>query len=130
MTWSCKSAFVTLSSSNFAALVQFYRSFLLQEPVLLRPDIYAEFHLPDLRLGIFKPKFATHPQPSSSKAQGVQRGIAICLEVADLEKTIAHLTAMDYPPPGEIKTASHGREIDAFDPDGNWLILHQGKEGG
>jgi hypothetical protein len=35
--------------------------------------------------------------------------------------------ALGYPPPGEIITASHGREIYTYDPAGNRLILHQGR---
>ena len=33
----------------------------------------------------------------------------------------AHLTNIGYPPPGEIVTASHGKEIYAYNPDGNCL---------
>jgi len=51
--------------------------------------------------------------------------MSLCLEVADLEGAIAHLTQLGYPPSGAIITASHGREVYAYDPDGNWLILHQ-----
>ncbi len=51
--------------------------------------------------------------------------MSLCLKVPDLEVAIAHLTRLGYPPPGEILTASHGREIYAYDPDGNWLVLHQ-----
>jgi hypothetical protein len=51
--------------------------------------------------------------------------MSLCLEVSDLEDAIAHITALGFPPPGEILTASHGREIYAYDPDGNRLILHQ-----
>jgi hypothetical protein len=40
---------------------------------------------------------------------------------------IATLTHLGYPPPGEIIEASHGREIYAYDPAKNRLILHQAK---
>jgi hypothetical protein len=53
----------------------------------------------------------------------------MCLEVNNLEDVIAHLTDLGYPPPGEIAIASHGREIYAYDPDGNRLILHQSHKG-
>jgi hypothetical protein len=52
-------------------------------------------------------------------------GMSLCIEVESLEATIAHLTDLGCPPPGEVITASHGREIYAYDPEGNWLILHQ-----
>jgi len=42
-----------------------------------------------------------------------------------LKEAIAYLTSLGYPPPGEITTASHGREIYAYDPMNNRLILHQ-----
>ena len=46
----------------------------------------------------------------------------------NLEQAIACLTNLGYTPPGEIIEASHGREIYAYDPAGNRLILHQGKK--
>ncbi|MGL4621884.1 MAG: VOC family protein, partial [Chroococcidiopsis sp.] len=36
-------------------------------------------------------------------------------------------TEIGCPPLGQIVTASHGREIYAYDPDGNRIILHQAK---
>ncbi len=51
--------------------------------------------------------------------------MSLCLEVSNLEDAIAHLKTLGYPPPGNISIASHGREIYAYDPDGNRLILHQ-----
>ncbi len=51
--------------------------------------------------------------------------MSLCLDVENLEVAIAHLTQLGYPPSGDIITASHGREMYAYDPDGNWLILHQ-----
>ncbi|MBA2747243.1 MAG: hypothetical protein H0U45_00545 [Tatlockia sp.] len=51
--------------------------------------------------------------------------MSLCLEVEDLASAIAYLINIGYPPPGEIVTASHGKEIYACDPDGNRLILHQ-----
>ncbi len=130
-------ALLTLASANFASLVQFYRRLLTQEPAVYRPNVYAEFHLAGLRLGIFHPKQESEPgskpagpqfQPPSSQ-QHLNSPMALCLEVTDLEAAIAHLTQLGYPPPGDILTASHGREIYAYDPDGNWLILHQGNGG-
>nr|WP_289501139.1 hypothetical protein [Gloeocapsopsis sp. IPPAS B-1203] len=51
--------------------------------------------------------------------------MSLCLEVSDLENAVAHLTSLGYPPLGETLTASHGKEIYAYDPQGNRLILHQ-----
>lgn len=121
MVLQYQSALVTLAERNQEALVQFYSQLLGRSPQPYIPNVYAEFQLPGLRLGIFRPKetylqeFANHSKSS----------ISLCLQVNDLEQAIAHLNALGYPPPGEILTASHGREIYAYDPAGNRLILHQ-----
>jgi catechol 2,3-dioxygenase-like lactoylglutathione lyase family enzyme len=124
-------ALLTLASPQFDHLVQFYRQFLSLEPVTLLPNSYAEFHLPGLRLGIFRPKDreevdggwgigdSENPFPSSPT------GMALCLEVPNLEEAITHLATLGYPPSSDIIAASHGCEVYAADPDGNWLILHQ-----
>lgn len=119
MSLKLTAALLTLASENFEPLVQFYRQLLNQAPAPYRSKVYAEFHLPGLRLGIFRPQIPPSPAPASLPQ------MSLCLEVENLEAAIAHLTALGCPPPGEILTASHGREIYAFDPDGNCLILHQ-----
>lgn len=124
-------AFLTLATLHFDRLVAFYQDLLAQAPTTLMPNVYAEFQLPGMRLGIFRPK-AIAPAPEGEDLPNPHllcSGMSLCLEVANLESAIAHLTALGYPPPGTILTASHGREIYAFDPDGNWLILHQGVVG-
>lgn len=161
MIFECTGALVTLAGVDLELLVRFYTHFLGQEPEPHIPNVYAEFQLPGLRLGIFRPKQA-HQQEfenppkvrggemespplltggemespallrggemeSPPLVRGGARGgaMSLCLEVRNLESAIAHLTALGYPPPGEILTASHGREIYAYDPAGNRLILHQ-----
>ena len=121
---SCTSAFMTLASVNFEALVGFYSELLGQEANPYQPDRYAEFHLPGLRLGIFKPR-ADQAAQFSAPSSG---GMSLCLEVGDLEGAIAHLIALGYPRPAPMLTASHGCEIYAYDPDGNRLILHQSSD--
>ncbi len=121
MVFQCTAALATLAAFDTEKLVLFYTKFLGQEPKPYIPNVYAEFQLPTLRLGIFKPKQTNQSEFENS----VKSGMSLCLEVSDLEGAIAHLTALGYPPPGEILTASHGREIYAYDPDGNRLILHQ-----
>lgn len=116
-------AFVTLAAIDFKTLVEFYAQLLNQEPNPYSPNVYAEFQLTGLRLGIFQPK-QNHQQEFENSAQS---GMSLCLEVNDLEAAIAHLTNLGYPPPGEITTASHGREIYAYDPANNRLILHQSR---
>ena len=120
----CTDAIVAIATDNIERAMDFYTQLLQQQPTKLIPHIYAEFQFPNLRLGIFTPK-STHGsefQPSSHST------ISLCLEVSNLEKAIAHLTNLGYTPPGEIIVASHGREIYAYDPDGNRLILHQSND--
>ncbi len=121
MAFQYTAAFVALAATEFETLVRFYTQLLNQEPKPYSPNIYAEFQLSGLRLGIFKPK-ENHRVEFENSAQS---GMSLCLEVDDLEEAIADLTTLGYPPPGEITTASHGREVYAYDPNGNRLILHQ-----
>ncbi|QSJ18884.1 VOC family protein [Nostoc sp. UHCC 0702] len=121
MVLDYKDALVTIASVNFDNLVNFYTDLLGQKPASFIPNVYAEFQLTGVRLGIFQPKKIHESEfENSAKSQ-----LSLCLEVSNLEDAIAHLTTLGYPPPGEISIASHGREIYAYDPDGNRLILHQ-----
>jgi predicted enzyme related to lactoylglutathione lyase len=121
MLFQCTDALVTLASFEFERLVSFYTNLFHQKPEHVISNVYAEFQLASLKLGIFKPKQTHYLEfEHSTKSK-----ISLCLEVSSLEDAIAHLTALGYPPPGQIIIASHGREIYAYDPDGNRLILHQ-----
>jgi predicted enzyme related to lactoylglutathione lyase len=126
MAFHLSTAFVTIASqstdSDFDHLVAFYQGLFSQEPKPFLPKIYAEFKLPGLRLAVFRPKDAH----SSEFNHSTHSSMSVCLEVDSLEKVIEHLRKLGYPPPGKIMTASHGREIYAYDPAGNRLILHQG----
>lgn len=126
MTFQYTDAYVTLAATDLETLTQFYSQLLEQEPKSHIPNVYVEFQLSGLRLGIFNPKESNHAEFSNS----TQSGMSLCLEVHDLEEAIAHLSAMGYSTPGEIATAFHGREIYAYDPAGNRLILHQSIEAG
>ena len=120
MIFQCTAALVTLAAVEIEKLVLFYTQLLVQEPNPYISRVYAEFQLPGLRLGIFRPQ-----QMNRSEFETAKSRMSLCLEVNDLKGAIAHLNALGYPPPGEILTASHGIEIYAYDPDGNRLILHQ-----
>jgi predicted enzyme related to lactoylglutathione lyase len=126
MAFHLSTAFVTIASnsadSDFDHLVAFYKGLSSQEPNPFLPQVYAEFNLPSLRLGIFRPKDSN----SSEFNHSANSSISICLEVDSLEKVIEHLEKLGYPSQREIMTASHGREIYAYDPAGNRLIFHQG----
>jgi catechol 2,3-dioxygenase-like lactoylglutathione lyase family enzyme len=115
------SALVTLASVNFPKIVDFYTDFLGHKPTTYIPNVYAEFQLSGVRLGIFLPKKEhCHEFETPTKSK-----MSLCLEVSDLENAIARLSALGYPAPGEIIRASHGKEIYAYDPDGNRIILYQ-----
>ncbi len=114
-------ALMTLATLNLEKLVIFYSKILGQEPTNLIPNVYAEFQVMRMKLGIFQYK-------ASAKGEFecyVPGKMSLCLEVMDLESAIACFTDCGYPPPGSMIIASHGREIYAYDPDGNRIILHQ-----
>ncbi len=121
MLSNCTAAFVTLATSDLKKTVSFYTYLCQQKPQIYRENVYAEFQISGLRLGIFQPNRSNNAEFGNSR----NSSMSLCLEVEDLASAIAHLTNIGYPPPGEIVTASHGREVYAYDPDGNRLILHQ-----
>jgi predicted enzyme related to lactoylglutathione lyase len=121
MSLQYSDAFVALATCDLEEVVSFYQQLLEQQPNAYIPNVYAEFQLTSLRLGIFCPQ-KSH---QNEFFEGLKSPMSLCLEVADIEKAIAHLTEIGYPPSGEIAIASHGREIYAYDPARNRLILHQ-----
>ncbi|MDJ0713083.1 MAG: VOC family protein [Prochloraceae cyanobacterium] len=121
MTFKYADAFVTIASDDFVTLVEFYSQLLGTEPNPTIAKVYAEFNLKGLRLGIFKPKENNQQEFADSAGSPM----SLCIEVENLEEAIERLTEIGYPPPGKIIIASHGREIYAYDPAGNRLILHQ-----
>ena len=117
-----KTAWLTIGTAHFTEVVEFYRLVLQQEPKPFSPERYAEFHLPSLRLGIFRPQ-ADHQQEF---AQSNHSGFSLCLEVDNLEMAIAQFQRGNLTlNPSQIQTASHGREIYVYDPAGNRIILHE-----
>jgi predicted enzyme related to lactoylglutathione lyase len=116
-----QTAFLTLATSNLEKLVKFYQALFEESPQPYLPKKYAEFQLQGgLTLGIFQPKDTHHTEFS----QPEKSAMSLCIEVSDLDSAIAQLSALGYPPPGEVFTTSHGKEIYVYDPDGNRLILH------
>lgn len=113
--------FVAIADLDGHTLKQFYQALLEQSPVVDIPNVYAEFKLPGLRLGLFKPSNA-HQTEFANLSKG---SMSLCLEVENIESAIAYLTTLGYPPLGQIQLTSHGREIYAYDPQGNRLILHE-----
>lgn len=123
MTLHARPIFVTLATCSFERTLSFYSQLFGQSPHVHIPDVYGEFQLNGLRLGIFKPN-ADH----KAEFAGSSGSMSLCIEVERLEMAIAHLTNLGYPPAGNIMNTSHGRELYAYDPDGNRLILHEGIE--
>ena len=121
MTFNYTDAFITIATPDLEKAIAFYSQLLQQQPQPYIPNIYAQFQLKSWRLAIFKPKEDNETEFNNSRYSGM----SICLEVADLSAAIAHLTQMGYPPSGDVKVASHGKEIYAYDPMDNRLILHQ-----
>lgn len=113
--------FVALAAEDLSTLKSFYQRLFEEDPVVDIPNVYAEFQLPGLRLGLFKPK-AGH---GSEFGPSTKSGMSLCIEVKDLERAIAHMTTLGSLAPGPIQHASHGREIYAYDPNGNRLILYE-----
>ena len=121
MVLHCQAALVTLATLQLEKLVQFYSQLLSQQPTVYIPQAYAEFQLPGLRLGIFKPK----ADQQAEFRQVAHSSVSLCLEVADLNTAITHLRAIAGSRTGDVMNAAHGREIYTYDPDGNRLILYQ-----
>lgn len=121
MVFQCQAALVTLAGANSQSLVEFYRQLLNLDPQPHIPNVYSEFQLPGLRLGIFQPKKSSEQEFRNQ----AKTGLSLCLQVDDLEAAIKHLHKLGYPPAANILTASHGREIYAYDPAGNRLIIYQ-----
>jgi predicted enzyme related to lactoylglutathione lyase len=121
MALNYSDAFVVFASGDIAKLTSFYTKILGQIPKKHIPNIYTEFQLPGVKLGIFKPKSDHELEFSNSN----HSKMSLCLEVENLENAIAYLKKLDCTIAQKITIASHGREIYAFDPDGNRIILHE-----
>jgi predicted enzyme related to lactoylglutathione lyase len=113
--------FVALADLDGQTLTNFYGALFEQLPTIVIPNVYTEFEVAGLRIGLFRPSTLAQPEfaaPSSGS-------LSLWIEVASLEQAIAHLTELGYPPQGSIQEADHGREVYIYDPQGNRLILHE-----
>lgn len=116
-----KRALMTLATLDFDRMQAFYTALLGIEPRMIQPHRYAEYHLPSLHLGLFQP--STPNQLEFSQAQ--HSPFSLCIQVTDLDTTIQNLTALQVTLQDTVQSASHGREIYAYDPEGNRLIFYQ-----
>ncbi len=129
---SIQQVFISLGVQQFNPLVDFYQQVFAQPPQLLKPGVYAEFHYAGMRFALYS---VPPSSPIASPAPTVchhSPGLAICLQVVDLQQVLARVQAAIayYPHPcmaaiGSILTPSHGREVHILDPEGNRLILYE-----
>jgi len=68
MSFNFSQAFVTLAAEDMEKMLAFYVPLLGRQPDVNIEQVYAEFHLPGLRLGIFQPK-DSHRQESIAPIQ-------------------------------------------------------------
>jgi predicted enzyme related to lactoylglutathione lyase len=120
-TLTCAEAYVAIATQQLNELAHFYEALLQQPPHPFQAHVYAEFKWMGLKLGLFQPTL----EHAAEFAHPAQAAISLCLEFTDLDRAIAHLKTLGHPPDGPIMMASHGREVYAYDLDGNRLILHQ-----
>ena len=118
---TCDRAMVALADLTEGGLIGFYGALLGARPLRHQPGSYGELVLPGgLVLAIFVPKPAAR-----SAFEGATAGaMSLCLQVPDLEGTIARFEAAGGTV-GELKTASHGREAYGADSAGNRVILYE-----
>lgn len=121
MALSPNQAFLALAAQDFNQLVTFYQALLGRSPQPLIADRYAEFQLSGgLRLAIFPPK----PSAQAEFHLNSAGPLSLCLGVPDLAEALVQLQQLQCPH-GEIQLASHGKEVYAYDPQGNRIILYQ-----
>ena len=123
MNFKYSDIYLAIATDQIEALNDFYSRLLGQSAAVYRPSIYVEFQLEKLRIAIFKPKPQRQPEFANHGSSA-----SLCIEVENLADAIAVLNDLGYPPPNEIIEASHGKEVYAYDPAGNRLILHEPKK--
>jgi catechol 2,3-dioxygenase-like lactoylglutathione lyase family enzyme len=114
-------AFVAIGSENFDKAVGFYAAILGRQPDEQTRDIHVAFHLPGLRLALFKPR-ATHTALFRNPPDR-RSGLSLVLRVPNVEQARAELIRLGAPEPSPVIETSLGREVYGYDPDGNRLIL-------
>jgi len=142
------SSFVAIGAEDVAGLVAFYQRLLGQAPQLYQADRYGEFHLPGLRLALFRPRPdqrhlfqplppATPPafdpridpridprtDPKTNPSFTPAPSVSLCITVHDLTAAIDHCRQLQLVP-SPLHTASHGQEFSILDPLGNRILFY------
>ncbi|MGA1356882.1 MAG: VOC family protein, partial [Prochlorothrix sp.] len=131
--------FVAIGTENLADLVDFYQQLLGQAPQVYQADRYGEFHLPGLRLALFRPRpdqrhLFQPPPPAAPPASDPPidpnstpaPNLCLCITVHDLTAAIDHCRQLQLVP-SPIHTASHGQEFSILDPLGNRILFYAPK---
>ena len=120
LNFKTSEVFIALASKNVKKQVAFYSELLQTKPTVNTPS-YAELSISNVKIAIFQPS-----ADNASEFAAVSSGaMSFCLEIDNLDAVVSYLTDLGYSIPREIMQTSHGREIYAYDPDGNRVILHQ-----
>src|SRR5262249_57475469 len=90
-------AFVAIGSENFDKTVVFYAAILGREPDERTRDIHVAFHLPGLRLAVFKPR-ATHTAFFRNPPDR-HSGLSLVLRLPSVAPAPAQSTPPPPPPP-------------------------------
>ncbi|MGA0199305.1 MAG: VOC family protein [Prochlorotrichaceae cyanobacterium] len=127
MSYKINTIWLTIAAENVEALVSFYTQILDQSPQIQIDDRYAEFRLPQFRLGIFKPHRG-HREEFHSGTSPAKTPLSLCLEVPNLDQALLRCQKAGATFSGQTIEASHGREHYAYDPLGNRIILYEPAE--
>lgn len=100
---------VSIATADLARLEAFYTALFKAPPQFWQGDRYCEYHVANLRLGLYS--------SNNSRFVTVASAMSLCVQVAELEPWLT--------PDMVVKTASHGREVEVYDPDGNRIVLHE-----
>jgi hypothetical protein len=114
---------LAIAAIEFDEMKQFYSKILQQEPIKQIGDVYVEYHLPDLRLSLFKPRPDHHPE----FRHDTRSTVSIVLDVIDINAAATYFRSVGCMP-GMIMDTFHGQEFYAYDPSQNRLIVHQETE--
>ena len=80
-------ALFAIATPHFERLVDFYKALLTQEPTAYTPNVYAEFQLPGVKLGIYRPKVEFGVTPTLREAKATETLRERSLEFGEIDYT-------------------------------------------